>query len=156
MIIFTSRHALGVAVFFLLLTTRHSITELFFLGWQPTEDVNVSVLLLLLPRGTVCLIHSKTLLCHCLVFTITAWHFSPVVTKTFTTSDVVKVGRVPAALHFAGYTGQEDTDWSLLESYWGQSDHQYGTLFIRCCLSCRWPKLALWWGVSRPVLACEM
>jgi len=36
-------------------------------GWQHTEDVCSFVLP---PRGTVCLIHSKTLLCHCLVFRI--------------------------------------------------------------------------------------
>ena len=55
----------------------------------------VCVLGLLLPYATVCLIHSKTLLCHChyLVFRIILRHFSSVNTNVFGTLAGTRQGR---------------------------------------------------------------
>ena len=65
---------------------------------------------LLLPRETVCLIHSKTLLCHCLVFRITARHFSSLVTNTITRQrSIGDATPYRSALYFLSYScGKND------------------------------------------------
>jgi len=50
----------------------------------------VYLFVLLLPHETVCMIHSKKLLCHYLVLRITARHLSSLVTNTMSVLKIIK------------------------------------------------------------------